>query len=193
MTWDDVLNREDLIGGDIESIESHVPYRGPISKIERQGAMIVFTSPWCARMNTETGEWEKWSVLTSSINGNMFEPQDIGNGRVFFMDTCPFPTRNTLFPKRGGSKLDADKVKGLPKAFERLLALYPDLPFDREVVGRMLIEKTCLPVDELSHLLPEATLLDLLAMFRRDDSKEEFLWHYIEFITQDKGVHLRVY
>lgn len=108
LTWDDVLKRTDLIGGDIESIEDGVPYRGPLSEMRREGNMIVFESPWVARMSPETGEWESWHITHSSINAEV-EPQDIGQQRVMFYAPLLGPT--TLFPK-GGSKLDPAKVKG---------------------------------------------------------------------------------
>ncbi len=112
LTWEDVLKRNDLIGGDIESIEDGVAYRGPISEIIDEGDSIRFNSPWCARMR-EWGKWENWDITTCSINKEV-PPGDIGEGRIHF--EMPFLGYCTLFPK-GGSKLDPKKVQGLPPEF----------------------------------------------------------------------------
>lgn len=189
--WNEVLKREDLIGGDIESQEDGVAYRGPLAEIKEDGNVVRFTSPWCARLNPETGEWENWHITSSFVSKDMVTPQDIGDGRVHF--SMPFLGACTIFPKNG-SKLDAQKVKGLPKASERLLALYPDLRFDRDVAGKVLTEKSWPhQAEALSKLPTEATLRDLLAKFRHDSSAEEFLWHYIEAVTDEKDVHHKVY
>lgn len=189
--WNEVLKREDLIGGDIESQEDGVTYRGPLAEIKEDGNVVRFSSPWCARLNPETGEWENWHITSSFASKDMVTPQDIGNGRVFFQ--MPFLGVCTIFPKNG-NKLDTKKIKGLPKDSERLLALYPDLPFDRTIAEKLCREKTFpAPLETLPTLPPEATLRDLLAKFRHDSSAEEFLWHYIEAVTDEKDVHHKVY
>lgn len=114
LNWSDVLKRDDLVGGDIESQEDGVVYRGPLAEIKEDGEVIRFSSPWCARMNPESGEWENWHITSSFVNKDMVVPQDIGNGRVFF--SMPFLGVCTIFPK-GGSKLEARKVKDLPTEF----------------------------------------------------------------------------
>jgi hypothetical protein len=189
LKWDDVLKRKDLIGGDIESVEDDVVYRGPLSKINAEDELIWFTVSWCAKMN-DKGEWEKWNITSGFVNKTIL-PQDIGEGRVFFMTPCLGST--TLFP-RGGSKLDPNKVKGLPKASERLLALYPNLQLDREVAGKILTGKSWPhQAKALLGLKANATLRNLLATFRHDSSAEEFLWEYIEAVTNEKDVHCKVY
>ncbi|MBP9855747.1 MAG: hypothetical protein KBC48_00355 [Candidatus Pacebacteria bacterium] len=47
--------------------------------------------------------------------------------------------------------------------------------------------------EELSKFPADGTLADLLATFRHDSSKEEFLWAYIEAVTGEKGVHQKEY
>lgn len=37
MTWEDVLARDDIVGGDIETQEGNCVYRGPISAIRMEG------------------------------------------------------------------------------------------------------------------------------------------------------------
>ncbi len=113
MEWSDILNRKDLIGGDIETVENGIPYRGPLSKIEKEGEMIRFSSSWTAWINPQTGEWEKWHKNDFSVNVEV-KPQDIGQGRVYF--EMPYLGHCTIFPK-GESKLDPKKVKGLTQEF----------------------------------------------------------------------------
>lgn len=108
LTWDDVLKRENLIGGDIESQEGGAVYRGPLSSIKREGDQIYFESPWCAK-NDGDG-WKNWHITSCNVNATMTTPQDIGEGRIFFQ--MPFLGVCTIFPK-GGSKLDPTKVEGL--------------------------------------------------------------------------------
>ena len=113
LTWDHVLKRDDLIGGDLESQEDDVAYRGPLAEIKEDGNIIHFLSPWCARLNPETSEWENWHITSLSVNKDMVTPQDIGGGRVFF--SMAFLGVCTIFPK-SGSKLDPAMVKGLQLA-----------------------------------------------------------------------------
>lgn len=193
LTWDTVLANRALIGGDIESQEDGVAYRGPIAEIKEEGDSILFNSPWCARMNPDTGEWEKWHITTLSVSKSMVQPQDIGDGRIFFQ--MPFLGVCTIFSNvMGGSKLDTRKVKGLPKDSERFLALFPNLRFDREIAERVLVEISFTRVHEAFKDKPAgATLQDLLDCFKHDSQAEEFLWYYVEAVTGEKKVHQKVY
>lgn len=191
MTWEEVVKRPDLIGGDIEAVENGTPYRGPLASINVNGKGITFRSPWIAKLNQETGEWEKWNITSLFVNAEEIKPNDAGNGRVLFH--MPMLGHCTLFPK-DGSKLDPSKVKGLPKASERLLALFPALVFDRKAAEKVLTDK-CWPhqAEALAGMSGEVTLNDLLSSFRNDSSVEEFLWHYIEAVTGEKDIHHKVY
>jgi hypothetical protein len=82
----------------------------------------------------------------------------------------------------------------LPKDSARLLALFPDLPFDRAVVEQVCRDQVWPSVLEKLPTLPtSATVNDVLALFRNDSGAEEFLWHYIEAVTDEQNVHQRVY
>ena len=190
LTWDDVLGRKDLIGGDIESVEEGVVYRGPLGGIEVDGNSIEFKSPWVARKD-KSGVWENWYITSSSINKKS-QPQDIGNGRIHFL--MPPIGTGTLFPK-GDSKLDSCKVRGLAPAWQRLLALYPGLRLDREKAMAVFTEYKFdrQKIDALSGLPTNANLGDLLALFRTEDTKEVFLWLYIEAVTGEIDVNQKVY
>lgn len=192
MNWDDdVLKRKDLIGGDIESVEDGVLYRSPLGEIKTEGNMIHFISPWCAKQNNEDGEWEQYGTLgatkAASVNKTIISPSDGGSGYVKF--SIPHIGRFTIRPNNG-HQIDPGKVKGLPKASERLLALYPELPFDCIVAQEAVVE---LQVDQLSPLPPDPTLRDFLAIYPQEASKEEFLWYYIERVTGERQVHFKVY
>lgn len=110
LTWDEVLANKALIGGDIESQENGIVYRGPLAEIKDDGDVIRFNSPWCARLNPDTGEWENWDITSSFVSKDMVKPDDTGDGRICF--AMPFLGFCTIFPN-GGSKLDPSKVKGL--------------------------------------------------------------------------------
>jgi len=68
LTWDMILSRKNLIGGDIESVERDNVYRGPISEFRRLGNKILIISPWCGRLNDETGKWENCDSPKISID-----------------------------------------------------------------------------------------------------------------------------
>ncbi|MBI4434793.1 hypothetical protein HY635_03205 [Candidatus Uhrbacteria bacterium] len=110
MTWEDVLKRDDIVGGDIESHEDGYVYRGPISSFRLESGMIRFESPWCARMPEDmSAGWKPWDITSSFVSASI-TPNDIGDGRVQFM--MPGLGFAVIFPK-GGSKLDPAKVEGL--------------------------------------------------------------------------------
>lgn len=108
MTWEDVLKRDDIVGGDLETQENGEIFRGPISRIVLKGGYVQFDSPWCARM--EDGKWVTWPVYPCSVKALLCSPRDIGNGCVQF--SMPFLGFGVIFPK-GGSKLDPNEVEGL--------------------------------------------------------------------------------
>jgi len=109
MTWKELLERDDIIGGDLETREGQHIYRGPIEKIEIKGDCIYFTSPWTGRKHIEGGSWENWHINVCYVNTDVV-PQDIGNNRIYF--SMPYIGSAIIYPK-GGSKLDPRKVKGL--------------------------------------------------------------------------------
>lgn len=190
ITWENALMRTDLIGGDIESFEDGIRFRGPLSEIKVAPDYLRFISPWCAFLN-RNDEWEKFDYSTKGVNPTVVLPVDMGDGRVRF--ELPCIGFCTMFPK-SANKLDPTKVKGLPKASERLLALYPDLPFDHDTVRKFLTDKGWLRLAKDFHnFRPDQKLTDLLARFNSDSSVEEFLWHYIGAMTGERYVHLRVY
>ncbi|MFZ2484464.1 MAG: hypothetical protein WAX80_02925 [Minisyncoccia bacterium] len=116
MRWEDVLKRDDIVGGDIETQEDGSIYRGPLSGIKMENGLVHFESPWIAQMEGGMGgdgKWKNWPVYPCFVDAKRSPPQDIGNGRIQF--NMPFLGFGVIFPK-GGSKLDPDKVEGLQLA-----------------------------------------------------------------------------
>ncbi len=110
LTWEQVLERDDIIGGDVETVENGVPYRSPISRVEIDGEMVRFYGPWTAMLDLDTGKWKTGGLSSFSVNKEYAPPQDIGQGRIFF--SIFMLGHATIFPK-GGSNLDPAKVEGL--------------------------------------------------------------------------------
>jgi hypothetical protein len=109
-TWKEVLERKDLIGADLESVENNFAFRGPIESITIVGESVIFKSPWCARLDTASGRWIKNDITSLSVNMRFAIPQDIGHGRIFFL--LPYLGHATIFPAGDGS-LDPAVVVGL--------------------------------------------------------------------------------
>ncbi len=114
LTWSDVLKREDLVGGSVELSDDDVVYRAPLSKVKEVGDQIIFESPWCARMNPDTDDWEKWHITSWSVNKSFSRPRDDGLGQIKFVS---FGVIYTIIPKGRRSKLDPGVVKGLETRF----------------------------------------------------------------------------
>lgn len=194
------------VGGQLE-IQDHdegIVYRGRIKTIAAFGDRIIMKLAWAAKSELNAAfKWVNYGKLDYIIDLIFYSATNIGpsggeiggDDRIYFTSPSPSWTRKiiVLFPPNG-SKLDSNKVEGLPKAFQRLLALYPGLALDRDTATRVLIEKNWSQVaKKLADLPLAATLWDLLAQFRNDSSKEEFLWYYIEGVMHEKNVHEKVY
>lgn len=110
MDWEQFLQREDIVGGDIETHEDGYIYRGPIDNVELKDGQVHFESPWTARIPKDLSEeWEVWDITSCSMSTDN-KLQDIGDGRLLI--DMPLLDHAVIFPK-GGSKLDPAKVKGL--------------------------------------------------------------------------------
>ncbi len=114
LTWEEVLERDDIVGGDLEIQEDGVVYRGPIASVEEEGDMISFRLAWVARMDVTDG-WLKHEPNRPQLynrRSQILRPQDIGEGRISFGIDSDLAV---IFP-RGGSVLDPRKVQGLKVA-----------------------------------------------------------------------------
>jgi hypothetical protein len=63
--WENLLKREDLIGGDVRI---HEKYYGNIIKIEDKGTDVRITATWCARI-TKSG-WSRRNEMTFYLQKN---------------------------------------------------------------------------------------------------------------------------
>lgn len=110
LTWDEILKRDDIVGGDIEiQVEGNV-FRGPIKSIYREGKMVVIENRWTAKMMGD-GRWaRKRGYDVCKVNALEVGPTDFGQGRIAFQ--APPMGMFIIFPK-DGSKLDPSKVEGL--------------------------------------------------------------------------------
>lgn len=109
LTWEEVVARRELIGGDLESVEDSVVYRGRIKSIRLVGDQVIFESDWTA-IRDGSGQWRKWHINRLSVEKNCSAPQDIGAGRIYF--NLFWLGHAAIFPK-GGNSFDSTKVKGL--------------------------------------------------------------------------------
>lgn len=110
MNWEEIVRREDIVGGDIETQEDGDVYRGPIKEIRLEDGYVTIKSDWMAKMEGKNGRWRKWNITSLVFAVKMVQAQDIGEGRIFFR--LHALGIGTIFP-RGGSKLDPAKVEGL--------------------------------------------------------------------------------
>ncbi len=94
--------------------------------------------------------------------------------------------------KKGG-RMIGSTTKEKP-AWKRLLAQYPELKFDRSIAASMCEKHAFgMVLEKLDQLPEDAAVQDLLALFRHDSSREEFLWYYIEAVTGEKDMDLKTY
>lgn len=108
--WKKVCERDDIIGGDLETHEDDVVFRGPIDHISIRDGQVIVRSPWVAKL--ENYKWVKHRGSGELPIDPQFAgaPNDIGNGRIQF--NIIGLGIGVIFPK-GGSKLCSHKVKGL--------------------------------------------------------------------------------
>ena len=107
-SWETILARTDIVGGDIASYEGNATFRGPISKIQMIEDMIKVEMEWTAKL--VMGKWVKNETRTVLAIVYYSMPAVIDEGRIYF----PIPGIGlaVIIPK-GGSKLNPKKVKGL--------------------------------------------------------------------------------
>ncbi len=111
LTWEDVLKREDLVGGDIQWCENGTLFRGPLNKIERHDEEIHFSSPWFAQKKESGWEYDPKAKLDTAVFCEN-RPKETEDGNIqttlFFHLSCVFTV--TIFPK--GKNLDSHQVRG---------------------------------------------------------------------------------
>ncbi|TSC84878.1 MAG: hypothetical protein G01um101413_262 [Parcubacteria group bacterium Gr01-1014_13] len=113
MKWQDVLKRNDIVGGELETQEDNDIYRGPIKSIELKEGVVYIELEWCATMpqpgNSGFGRWRVHDMTSVGLSAEI-TPREISDNRL--MITPPMLGIWVIFPK-GGSKLDPNIVAGL--------------------------------------------------------------------------------
>ena len=111
LTWEDVIKRNDLIGGDVEINDTDYIYRGPVKSIMKYRGWVFINMLWTGRRSAGVDKgWESLPTTTLFLANAKILPIDIGRGHVSF---SRLPLGFGIFYPIGDSKLDPDKVKGL--------------------------------------------------------------------------------
>ena len=112
MTWEDVLKRKDIIGGELISSDDEYTYRGPIKDIEMKKGVVRIKLLWVARKSLKKlgKSWKNWHVTRALISAENNPPKDLGKGLIGFNIT---PKSCSIIHPKGYDKLDPAKVKGL--------------------------------------------------------------------------------
>ncbi|MBI2038238.1 MAG: hypothetical protein HYT15_04960 [Candidatus Magasanikbacteria bacterium] len=112
MNWREVANRDDVVGGEIETQEGEFVFRGPIASVEvRDDGLVYFQVAWAAQKPISMeGGWVKHET-TSFVASADVSVEDIGEGKLHFRTS--FAESGTIFLKGSGNKLDPRRVRGL--------------------------------------------------------------------------------
>ena len=113
MEWQDVLKRDDIVGGELETQEDDDIYRGPIKSIELKEDVVYIELEWCATMpkpgNPGFGRWRVHDMTIVGLSTEI-KPRELSGNRL--MIAPPMLGIWVIFPK-GGSKLNPAMVTGL--------------------------------------------------------------------------------
>ncbi len=116
LTWEEVLERDDIVGGQLETFEGGYHYRGQISEIKMENEYIHIKLGWTARMALDLSmlSEEPWKpcIVKTWLFGTDIKPTDIGNNRLSFGGMSRRGS-SIIFSKSDEDKLDPASVKGL--------------------------------------------------------------------------------
>lgn len=114
LAWDNLLGREDIVGGQLELDEATTTTRGPITKVFRGYGVIWFRRDWVA---LQTGI-DQWHFVGSPFGPFVGTNEDLGgspqmqpDGTITF--TIHTVGKGTIYPKGHPDRLDSDDVGGL--------------------------------------------------------------------------------
>ena len=186
LTWDDdVIKCKDNIGGDLYFFDEGRPCIGRIQKIEDNGDSVQFKLAYCAEWVVLEGEWKWFSPEVMTVQKTL-ELRGGGTSCVAF-------GKSSIMPKTGAI-MQSRIIQGLPKATERLLALYPDITFDMEKVRGVIVERAFKwQMTDRGELSMASNIRDVIAKFRKDAFAEEFLRFYIAELNDSADVFKAVY
>lgn len=110
LTWEDVLKRDDIIGGTIKIYEENHIYRGPITAFKiQEERLFIYCKKVERTLSTNENEFWKPSVCKSFSWNKSSLPTPIANDCVsFIISKLSF---GIIYPK--GFKFESAKVKRL--------------------------------------------------------------------------------
>lgn len=194
LSWEYVLSRKDLLGGDIEISAPSTSSRGPLISISIDCNVVIFKTAWWAKFCSESRSWKVYGnellYLSTTVT-----PTDGDSGRIFFH--VPFLGTCTMYPY-GDISLPSTSVLGLPKPPDRLLALFPDLMFNRDIAENLLMSDDWQFLDEsrgqivLKLRSHSISFRDLLESLGEVWCIEEFFKKYVKAVT-GKDISLKAY
>jgi hypothetical protein len=115
LTWEEVLKRQDIVGGQLETFQNSFIYRGEIIGITMGNGFIRIQLSWMARMSIDLNGLEKpWQpyIGRSWLFRTDTKPTDMGNNRLSFGGVSSRGS-SVIFPKGDNNNLDPAKVNGL--------------------------------------------------------------------------------
>lgn len=80
MTWQEVLEQDIWVGGDLESHETFSVFRGRIERLETRGNTLIWHFSWLAKRRHNDESWQKIKPKPFSVNMNALRPQEQEGG-----------------------------------------------------------------------------------------------------------------
>lgn len=100
LSWEDVVNGGNFLGGHIEVVKDDDVYSGSIVKIEIHENSIWLTYMWFPRI--ENGKRDDWVMTYANIDKKV-ELQDVGEGGIHFsaepLGVCTVSPKKHQFSK----------------------------------------------------------------------------------------------
>jgi hypothetical protein len=87
ITWDDLIRRQDLIGGDVEIwVGKEKIYRGPVKSLSVDGDNFIVDRDWTAERDRGVGTWKVCATNRSTfpMQEIKFFPGLTENGKIVF-------------------------------------------------------------------------------------------------------------
>lgn len=109
MRWSDVLDRTDIVGGNIQTIEDGLKYCGLISEIVLDDGILHIKMLWTAQL-CEGSEWKRVRTTSCHVDTRVASPHEYEDGLIRFR--IPSVGDATIYPKNM-SIVHASMVEGL--------------------------------------------------------------------------------
>lgn len=112
MNWGEVLERDDIIGGNLLTHEGNYLFCGPIDGVKIQNGRVRIESLWVAR-GTISGfdGWVYWKSLAAIAINTKIIPVNLGDGDIGFK--MPRKNYGVINRKGSGRLLNPVMVNGI--------------------------------------------------------------------------------